>query len=213
MKHGILLLILIASITSVSASEEETGFFTHPRYTRKELVAARIVWLKVEDDIDFLKKEAAETIFAEHVCRYVNSYTNYSKLQGEMNDNNQTVCSRIDENKPVTLNYVDFDIFLHDKQLKALAEKKKKLDFEQAIFTSLGKAGLQVFKKLATAVTRAAPDTDFKYDHPLLSIRHDKNLTAAYMDSCLLQTNYRYKLSIEPRKDTITTVVRFEQIL
>lgn len=208
MKHSVHILLLIASITSVIASEEETGFFTHPRYTREELVATRLLLLKQEKFLPLLKEDAAKK---SHVSRYAPDSQVHSNSTVAFDDNNQTVSSEISPYKWVTLTYVDYDLLLGNKPMQHLAEKTKQLELETAISTTAGIAGLHVFKKLAEAIAIKAPTTEFQYKYPLLRVRHCHTLEPAD-NHLLLQRNDHYKLVIDSCQDHVTTVMRFEPI-
>lgn len=84
-------------------------------------------------------------------------------------------------------------------------------EIEKIICTSVGKAGLQVFKKLITALAIKAPNAEFTYAHPLLTVKHGDVLKDADK-ATLPQESYWYTLMIDSHPDSTTTVMRFEHI-
>jgi hypothetical protein len=92
-------------------------------YSRKDLIATRIVWASQEDRLEELKREAKET--TTHIVGFMDD----NRYIAQINANNGTVMTYIpgqnySPSKWVELSYPDFTKLLSDTEILAIAQKQ-----------------------------------------------------------------------------------------
>lgn len=135
--------IFVLSNAIVLASEEPAAF-THKDYSIEDLVGARLAWAQQEDRLGQLKYEASN-IASGRVVDYVAGDTYVASI----NANDNTITTRLNEDKSVKLSYEDFNKLLHDKAIIDLANKRLKDQRESSKNKTASKNGWfgSTFKK------------------------------------------------------------------
>lgn len=113
-------------VCNVFAMDNETGNQKFSDYSQEDLVSVRIAWAYQENRVGQLKYEASH-ISSSKVLDYFAG----NRYVAIINANDETITTKLDNDKQVILSYEDFNKLLRDQEIVELANKRLKEQYNQ----------------------------------------------------------------------------------